>query len=106
MTMMAVSVAPGRRRVRLRELLLELLDTLAIVSHDVPDMRDAIKVDFELVDLGHDVLEARYLSIGIVHQVAGTVILLHCHDGALFAKVLYAGLDLLHQAIEMARQCG
>ncbi len=104
---MAVSlvIAP-RRRLRMFEFVLKALDAAAIIPHDLLDVADAIEVDLQLVNLGHDVLEAGDLSIGIVYQVAGVVILLHSHDGALLAQKLNALLDLLHQAVEVARQGG
>lgn len=103
---MAVTVTLSSRGVRVLEFALQLLDALAVVPHDIPYVGDAVEVDLELVDLAHYVLEARNLSIGIVHQVAGTVILLHCHDRALLAEILDAGLDLLHEPVKVARQGG
>lgn len=104
---MAVAVAiPSGRGTRLLKFALELLDTLAVVPHDISYVGDAIEVDLELVDLAHDVLETRNLSIGIVHEVASAVILLHCHNGALLAEVLDSGLDLLHQTVKVAREGG
>ena len=88
------------------EVALEVLDAVAVVPYDLFYVANAVEVDLQLVDLRHDVLEAGDLSIGIIYQVACVVILLHSHDGTLFAEVLDALLYLLHQSVEVARQGG
>lgn len=104
MAAMAPVVAGGRLGVL--ELALEALDAAPVVADDLLDVADAVEVDFELVDLGHDVLKAGDLGIGVSDQVPRVVVLLHGDDGALLAQVLNTLLDLLHQPVEVAAQRG
>ena len=104
MAAMAPVVAGGGLGVL--ELALEALDAAAVVADDLLDVADAVEVDLELVDLGHDVLKAGDLGIGVGDQVPRVVVLLHGDDGALLAQVVDALLDLLHQAVEVAAQGG
>ena len=75
---------------------------MPVIPYDISDVGDAIEIELKLVDLSHYILEARNFSIGIVHQFTCVVILLHSHDGTLFAELLDALLNLVHQAIEMS----
>lgn len=96
-----VSFAVPPRRACLLKLTVQLLDSLSVAPDDVTNMADAIEVQLEFVELAHDLVEARDLTVGSVDQISSLVILLHGNHGALFAEVFDTLLDLHHQAVEM-----
>lgn len=67
-------------------------------------MPNTVKVQFQLIYLQHDGIEARNLSVGIVNDVPRPVILCHGHNGTLFAQVLDSLLDLLHKTVQVGRE--
>jgi len=76
------------------------------VTHYVPNVGNAVKVQFELIDLAHDLMIAGDLGISIVDKVTRAVVDVHCHNLGLLDQVLELLLDALHDTIEMAAQCG
>lgn len=90
---------PARRG--LLEVSLQAFDTTTLTLDYVFDMRNAVKVNLELVHLRHDVLESCNLCIRIVYEIPSAVVLLESNDGALFTEILDALLDLLHQSVQM-----
>lgn len=71
-----VMVAAPRRATGLRILqgVLHFSYPLSIASHDIPDMSDAVEFDLQLVDLGHDLVEAADLDVSVVDEVASAVV--------------------------------
>lgn len=101
MAMMPVPITVPPRRTRVFQLAIQLLNALTISTDYVPDVTYAIEVELELVQLPHDVVEARNLVVGVVDQVPGMVVLLHGNHRGLLGEVLDAGLDLHHQSVEV-----
>lgn len=101
----AVATMSGRRR-GIFEVALKALNLLAVAADNLLDVGNLVKVDFELVDLGHDGVEARNLGVGVVNDVAGVVVLLEGDDLGLLAEQIDTGLDLEHEAVEVAGEGG
>lgn len=100
-----VTAAP-RRSTGLRVLkgVLHFSHTLTVTPHYIPDMSNAVKLDFELVDLGHDLVEAADLHVGVVDEVTGVVIHRHGDDLRLLGKVIKLLRYLGHEPIKMTTQ--
>jgi hypothetical protein len=67
---------------------LHVLHSLSIAPHNIPDMFDAIEVILQLIDLSHNVVEACYLGVCHLDRIAGTVILLLCHERRLLGQIV------------------
>lgn len=105
MTMTVLS--PGARSARtLLQAAIYLLHALPIRLDNILDMRDAIEILFQLVQLPVDIGEASDFRIGQRHGVAGAVVLLRGHHGGLLGQVLDSVRDLLHQTVEVAGEGG
>ena len=101
MTMMSMSITVPPRRTGMFQLVIQLLDALTVSPDNVSDVTYAVEVELELVQLPHDLVEARNLVVGVVNQIPSMVILLHGNHGGLLREVLDAGLDLHHQSVEV-----
>ena len=105
-TAMVVMVMPRGTLPSALELPVHFLNSLPLVLYDLLDVRDPVKVHLELVNLAQQVVKTRYLGVGVVHQIAGPVILLHGDDGALVGQPLDLRLDVLQEPVEMSAEGG
>lgn len=77
----------------------------AIAPHDLFDVSDTIKVEFQLVQLSEDIMIALYFGISSVDEVPSPVKLRHGKGLALLAQVYYLLLDLRHDAVKIPPEC-
>ena len=60
-----------------------------------------IKIQLELVDLGHEAVVPRNLAVGIIDQVAGAVVHLQVDLLGLLYQILELLLDALHDPVKV-----
>ncbi len=90
-----------RRSARFQALL-QVLDSRPVALDNVLDVCYTVKVHLKLLQLLHNLVEACYLGVGAVDDIAGTVVLDLREHLRLLAEVAGGLLDGSHQSVKVA----
>ena len=85
---------------------LEVLHTSPVLLHNLLDMGNAVKVDFELIQLSQQSRISRNLLVRAVNDISRPVVLHLCEHLCLLAEVLNVVFDVGHQLVKVMAQRG
>lgn len=103
---MSMTVPSRRRATTPFQLSFQVPSTLTKPGHDLPYMGYAVKIQLELVNLGHEAVVPCNLPVGVIDQVAGAVVHLQVDLLGLLDQIFELLLDALHDPVEVPAQGG